>query len=330
MSTDTTSHAEASATDTPADLPADMPTDPIVRVSKIGYLGLQTPDPARLIEYYTKVLDFAVVEESPTQAFLTTGFDHHCVVIDKAEIAHGRTAIGYEIHGSLDEAHRGLTAAGIEVSRRTDVGPATPDVLVITEPSTGTPLHLYENQTVRIPVEAARLRPTKLGHVAAWSPGVSQMQQFYQDALGFRWSDQIGDFFVFLRCNVDHHAANFMTSHEVEGLHHVAYEMRDLNHLQSLIDNLARNDVRLHWGPGRHGAGHNIFTYPRDPDGNQVELFTQLDVIYDEERGYFEPRPWHEEFPQYPKTWEADMLAMNVWGPMSPMDRPPADKKGDR
>jgi len=85
-----------------------------------------------------------------------------------------------------------------------------------------------------------------------------------------------------------------------------------------MLDHLAGHQFRLAWGPGRHGAGHNIFTYHHDPDGNLVELFTQLDVITDESKGYFEPRPWHDSFPQYPRTWEVDMAAVNSWGPINP------------
>ena len=162
------------------------------------------------------------------------------------------------------------------------------------------------------------MRPTKLGHIAAFVTDLGPLQDFYQGLLGFKWSDTIGDFFVFLRCNTDHHAANFMASRTKSGLHHIAYEMRDLNHLQTMLDHLAKNDYRLQWGPGRHGAGHNIFTYHDDPDGNRIELFTQLDVIHDEAKGYFEPRPWHEDFPQYPKTWEVDLVAVNSWGPINP------------
>lgn len=55
-----------------------------------------------------------------------------------------------------------------------------------------------------------------------------------------------------------------------------------------------------------------------DPDGNLIELFTQLDVIHDEAKGNWEPRPWHNEFPQYPKTWEVDAVAVNSWGPINP------------
>ncbi len=39
-----------------------------VRVSKLGYVGFETPDVARMVEYYTKVLDFQLVDSSPEGA----------------------------------------------------------------------------------------------------------------------------------------------------------------------------------------------------------------------------------------------------------------------
>ena len=37
------------------------------------------------------------------------------------------------------------------------------------------------------------------------------------------------------------------------------------------------------WGLGRHGVGSNFFWYLRDPAGNFVEYYSDLDVIVDEE-----------------------------------------------
>ncbi len=291
--------------------------DTAVTVSKLGYVGFETPDVDRLVDYYTSVLDFVVVERSPDTAYLTTSFDHHCLVISKAPDVQARSYVGYELWQDLDTAARRLREAGYDVERRSDISPATPDVLILNEPMTGVPVHLYEGQGPSGVTGYTPLRPTKLGHVAAFAPDLPTMQGFYQDLLGFKWSDTIGDFFVFLRCNSDHHAANFMESKRRKGLHHIAYEMRDLNHLQTMLDHLATKSYRLDWGPGRHGAGHNIFTYHKDPDGNLVELFTQIDVITDESKGYFDPRPWHNTFPQYPRTWEVDVIAANSWGPMN-------------
>ncbi|MGP3534188.1 VOC family protein [Microbacterium sp. RD1] len=287
-----------------------------VNVTKLGYISVETPDVDRMVDYYEGGLDFAVVERSAREAYLTTTFDHHSVVITQADAPRVRGVVGYEIRESVADAERRLTAAGYDVSRRSDIAPATPDVLVLAEPTTGVEIHLYDQQSSSGVQGYPPLRPTKLGHVAGFVDDLAPVQAFYEGLLGFRWSDTIGDFFVFLRCNSDHHAANFMASKKFSGLHHVAYEMRSLDHLQTMLDHLAKRDIRLHWGPGRHGAGHNVFTYHKDPDGNNVELFTQLDVIHDE-KGYFEPRPWHEDFPQYPKTWEVDLAAVNSWGPIN-------------
>jgi catechol 2,3-dioxygenase-like lactoylglutathione lyase family enzyme len=294
---------------------------PAIRVSKLGYVGFETPDVERLVEYYTKVLDFALVDGTPEGAFLTTGTDHHCVVVTRGD-TRARAVVGYEIWEDLDSAQQRLKEAGYETQRRSDIGPGTPDVLVLDEPGTGTPLHLMTAQDPSGVGDYPPLRPTKLGHVAAFTPALDPMQSFYQDLLGFRWSDTVGDFFVFLRCNADHHAANFMASTKFQGMHHIAYEMRDPNHLIAMLDHLAKNDYRLHWGPGRHGPGHNLFTYHRDPDGHVIELFTQIDVVHDEAKGYWEPRPWHEEYPMYPKTWQVDLATVNQWGPV---DRPSLD-----
>jgi catechol 2,3-dioxygenase-like lactoylglutathione lyase family enzyme len=293
--------------------PASTP----VTVSKLGYVEFYTEDLDRLVDYYTRILDFVLVERTADEAYLTPSFDHHAVVL-KRGAAKARTAVGYEIFEDLSDAERRLRETGFAVERRSDIAPSTPDVLIVEEPGTGVPVHLYDSQSLSGIDGYTQLRPTKLGHVASFVPELKPMQDFYQDLLGFKWSDTIGDFFVFLRCNSDHHAANFMASKTRSGLHHIAYEMRDLNHLQTLLDHLAKNNFRLEWGPGRHGAGHNIFTYHQDPDGNMIELFTQLDVIFDEAKGYFEPRPWHNDFPQYPKTWEVDLAAVNSWGPINP------------
>ena len=290
--------------------------DPAVKVGRLGYVAFSTPDVARLTDYYTKTLGFARVEESPTEVFLPTTSDHHCVVIEKAETVAGRTYVGYEISGSLDDAEIRLKDRGLTTERRTDISPGTPDVLVLEEPGTGIPLHLYEAQTDSGVTPTYDQRPRKLAHVAAYTPSTDAMRAHYQEALGFRWSDTIGDFFIFLRCNSDHHAANFVKSDTMRGMHHIAYEARDLVHLQTMIDSLSRDGYPLYWGPGRHVPGHNIFSYHEDPDGNHVELFTQMDIMSDEGLGYFDERPWHEHHPMYPQTWEVDVAMINKWGPL--------------
>ena len=225
--------------------------------------------------------------------------------------------MGLQLRGGIDESERALRDAEIDVERCGDPRPGITDALVVEEPGTGTPIALDEAMTHTEAPTTLGPRPTKIGHVASFAPDLVQSQTFFSDVLGFRWSDTIADFFTFMRCNADHHAINVMESAKREGLHHVAFEARDFMHLKDILDRLARHEVRLNWGPGRHGPGHNIFTYHSDPDGNQIEVFTEADVILDEREPRWEPRPWHEEFPMGPKHWPLKPETANQWGPMN-------------
>jgi len=286
-------------------------------VSRLGFYEVRTADVERLVAYYEDALQLPVVAREGDAVYLTTGPEHHCVVVAPGD-PDGRARLGFELGTPLDQAAEALAAAGVRVDRRSDPEPGIAASLVIDEVLTGTPIHLYEDQAPSGNASALGVRPTKLGHVASYTPDLAAHQGFYEDVLGFRWSDTIGDFFAFLRCNADHHTINLMTSHKLSGLFHVAFEMRDMVHLKDALDHLAAREIRLQWGPGRHGAGHNVFTYHRDPDGNYVELYTELDQILDERTGEFEPRPWHERWPQSPQFWELGPGAANKWGPIDP------------
>jgi hypothetical protein len=86
-------------------------------------------------------------------------------------------------------------------------------------------------------------------------------------------------------------------------------------HTQRAMDRLSEQGIGLIWGPGRHGPGHNLFTYHLDPDGHIIELFAGIDRMSHEGQGYFDPRPWHTHRPQHPMVWNpADLGAANRWG----------------
>ena len=154
--------------------------------------------------------------------------------------------------------------------------------------------------------------PLKLGHVAYRVNDVQKVVSFYTDVLGFRISDWHGDTFAFLRCGPDHHSVNFVFD-EVPQLHHIAFEVKDWAEIQKACEWLAKNGIRLVWGPGRHIIGHNIAIYHRNADKVRVEFFTEMDQMKDEALGYFDPRPWHQDRPQRPKVWGPDTLR-NYWG----------------
>jgi len=128
-------------------------------------------------------------------------------------------------------------------------------------------------------------------------PEPKQYADFYSRVLGFRVSDWIEDWFVFMRCGPDHHTINFVRGKRTQ-MHHVAFELKDWPQVQAACDFLVSQNITIIWGPGRHGPGHNIYTYHRNPDYQIIEMFTELDKMMDESLGYFDPRPWHRDRPR--------------------------------
>jgi catechol 2,3-dioxygenase-like lactoylglutathione lyase family enzyme len=151
----------------------------------------------------------------------------------------------------------------------------------------------------------------KLGHVAFVVHDPNPMAEFYAKVLGFRISDWIGDFFVFMRCNADHHAVNFITGKNI-AMHHIAFELKDFSHLQTACDLFGEKKIPIIWGPVRLGPGHNVATFHRDPDDWVIEFYAELDQMKNEELGYYDPRPWHRDRPQRPKVWGREEGFM--WG----------------
>ncbi len=288
-----------------------------MQIAKIGYAGFNTPDIEAMLAYYTKVIGFTLVErDSDGTAYLRSILDHHTIALYPAK-ENGLRHIGFQIgdNQTLKEAAAQLREQGIAAETQTDAQPGIAEQLHFTDPE-GITLHVYSTmEQVHDSFPEAGIVPEKLGHIALAVHDPKKMADFYQQVLGFRVSDWIEDFFVFLRCSPDHHTMNFLRS-KYQKMHHVAFQLKDWAHVQRACDHLYNHQIPLLWGPGRHGAGHNIFTYHHDPDKQIVELFTELDIILNEDLGYFEPRPWHEEFPQKPKVWADGPQAVNHWGPM--------------
>ncbi|MFL5089531.1 MAG: VOC family protein, partial [Xanthobacteraceae bacterium] len=207
---------------------------------------------------------------------------------------------------------RELAQHGIKSERRSGVSPGIAEAIVFADPK-GTLIEIFSDYAFaaedRTP---AGIVPLKLGHVAYRVKDVQQVVAFYTDVLGFRVSDWRDDTFAFLRCSPDHHSVNFVFD-ETPQLHHIAFEVKDWPEIQRAAEWLAKNDIPLVWGPGRHIIGHNIAIYHRNPDKVRVEFFTEMDQMKDEALGYFDPRPWHQDRPQRPKVWGADTLR-NYWG----------------
>ncbi|WP_372731425.1 VOC family protein [Novosphingobium sp.] len=140
--------------------------------------------------------------------------------------------------------------------------------------------------------------PQKISHIVLHSPDHQEMVRFFTDVLGFKVSDWLGDFMCFLRCNQWHHRIALLPGPPC--LNHVAYDMLGVDDMMRGIHRLKLKGTDLRWGPGRHTAGNNTFSYFTTPGGFAVEYTAELEEVDD-------------------ATWQATVhapapLIMDQWG----------------
>jgi catechol-2,3-dioxygenase len=291
-------------------------------VTRLSHLSLRTPRLDEMVAHYTTVLGLTEVGGSGSTVHLACSDGTPALELQPADSASlDHLAFDLVAGADLDDAARQLERVGIIAKPWRGVTPAGVESLMLTDPD-GALLQIMARRvqgaaTVSQPQRGAGIQPHKLGHVASRVADLSGVVRFYQNGLGFRFSDSIGDDFVFMRCNADHHSVNFLRVGAPRNVHHLAFELQDWNHIKTAADELWSHRIPLIWGPGRHGAGHNIYTYHRDPDGNIVELFAELDHMSHEGTGVFDWRPWHDG-PQRPKKWGPHDLGSNGWGILPP------------
>jgi catechol 2,3-dioxygenase-like lactoylglutathione lyase family enzyme len=289
----------------------------MIPVRKITHATFETPDPERLAQYYEEVLGLARIGRADGAIHLASCVGQPMVVLAKGD-APRCARLSFHVGADVDlaDAARRLAPHGIACERRSDPGPFAADAVIFRDLN-GTEIEIHRQGALEPETAPKAIAPLKLGHVAFNVLDAQAAVAFYEKVLGFRLSDWIEDFFAFMRCGPDHHTLNFLARGGRIKMHHIAFQLRDWSHVQTACEELSRRRIEVLWGPGRHGPGHNIFTYHRDPDGQIIELFAELDTMSDEDLGYFDPRPWHRDHPQRPKVWRGGE-ASNLWGPLAP------------
>lgn len=160
-------------------------------------------------------------------------------------------------------------------------------------------------------IEERESIPVRLSHAVVNSDQPERTVAWYIEHLAFRLSDTLclgnrGDFMWFLRCNNTHHSFAVSKGPHV-ALHHASFEMRGLDEYMRGSGRMYRAGVERVWGPGRHMAGDNTFSYFLDKAGNTVEYTTEL-LTVDEDT-------WHPSVHDIAKAEVSDQ-----WGTANVMN----------
>jgi catechol 2,3-dioxygenase len=262
--------------------------------------------------FYCDALGFAISDQDGEALYLR-GIEeacHHSLVLKQSAEAPLCERIGLRVYteDDLDTARHyferaQLPAALVEV-------PHQGRTLQVCD-AVGTPLEFCASMAVkpRLVVQFPEHKsacPQRIDHFQILAPDVQRACEFYC-ALGFRPSEFIAPdgtddlMFVFLQRKGNPHDIVFANGVGPR-LHHAAFSVPDVNHIIRACDMASSFGfgANLEYGPGRHGPGHALFAYFRDPDGHRVELFNTHYQVMDIENE--------------PVRWDPSSLRRRSWG----------------
>ena len=285
-------------------------------ISEMGHVAIQTTDIEGSIRDATQLLGLRVTEQGGREAYLAAADVHHeLVYVDSDE--NGIHALGLVARDgdALREIRRRVERENLQVLSERPASAGVQDGFSFVGPE-GWVFEVYTGMQAHAGGPLS-FGPDRYGHLNFHPQDVKGMMQFLVRVLDFRLSDVIGDDFAyFMRCNPDHHGIALIQGRGT--FHHHAWQTQSIADLGKLGDRLNRVGRELIWGPVRHGAGHNIAAYYVEASGAVVELYTDLEQIYDDSRP--------------PVRWGAEENWWNMWGSYRPEEFrsfgiPPASRR---
>lgn len=276
----------------------------MTRVTEIRYVGYGVADFDAEKTYYGEVFGLDPVPSHDGQAyFKAPGHDeHHVVVLRKAEQNRVDViALAADNRADVDALCAKVQAAGAKLVH---------EPRELATPGGGYGFRFFSPDGIQLEISADVARgpkrdiakweglPIKISHFVLHSPDHHAMVQFFCEVLGFRVTDWLGDFMCFLRCNSAHHRLAILPGPPC--LNHVAYDMLGVDDMMRGAHRLKLKGIDIQWGPGRHTAGNNTFSYFVTPGGFVTEYTSELEEVD------FETRE--------PVTYTPAPLVMDQWG----------------
>ena len=277
-------------------------------VTRASHVVLSVKDLAASKVFYADVFGLVLTREE-SGALYFRGLEeagHHSLVLRQASAAVAHR-VGLRVYTNDDlyrakdyfEA-RGLKAAWADVPHQGRTLHA--------EDALGTPLEFCATMDVepRQVVQFQRYRggaAQRIDHFQIVAPDLMKAIEFYL-GMGFRLSEYAivpateDLIFAFMQRKGNPYDIVFGAGPGPR-LHHAAFSVPDVSSLLHACDTAGALGFgeNIEWGPTRHGPGHAIFCYFRDPDGHRMELFTTHYQMLD-----VETQPVRWEYP-YPRPW---------------------------
>lgn len=265
---------------------------PAPLVNALRSVEIGVPDVAAAEKFYVETWLLSVAARTATTVYLRgTGAPHHLLSLTHSEQPELlAVTLNCASRREVEALAQSVPAHGGTILRAPGA---------ITEPGGGYGISFRDPQgrILRVVCEDARHpdasvvkdRPERLAHVVMNSHDTPAGQAFYENALGFKLSDRTR-IMAFMRCNTDHHSIALADA-DNDCLNHIAFVMADLDSVMKGGGRMKDAGYPIHWGPGRHGPGNNLFNYFLGPGEFAIEYTAEVSQVDDNYRTG-QPEDW--------------------------------------
>lgn len=272
-------------------------------IRQIGQLTLLSPDPSGSARDLSQIVGLSIRDEHPDASFLSANDRAHEIVYARGSKP-GVLAMGLEAmdDAALDEAKSRVLAEGLTIiDDKALWGKAAKGFRFKSSFGPIIEVHAPVSRSFAPRNVGAGARPTRLEHTNVRVPDVRGFGDMLDKLFGMRLSDRTEGYEIAWYRAWDGFHHTIAIGKGESSLHHYAFDANAIEHLVGIADTLALHDRELLWGPGRHGAGDNIFTYYLDPNGCVVETSVGMARIDNDD--LYEPR-----------VWSLKSRVRNLWG----------------
>ena len=277
--------------------------------AQLDHFKINAPDPALIVNFYCKAIGYDAYPLDSGDILLQG--QQRRVVIGKGH-AHSRPYHGFRLQDrrQLEEVRAFVKAQGIN-SIENPSPLFNDDAVAVVDPDGWVSVFGLNRLDLPSPKASNNSPPmsmaARLQHIVVATNNLDEMISFYEKTLAFSPSDYVlkdvndksSKQVAFWRTDEEHHSFAAFGASSNRHDHH-AYETTGWMAMRDWADHFGNLNIPIWWGPGRHGAGNNLFFMIEDPLGDKIEISAEIERI-SRSTG--------------PRWWDGtDGKAVNLWG----------------
>ena len=252
-------------------------------VFRLGYVALNVKDPEAVAEDTCNIVGARISDRSDKAIMLTSNQRRaEMILVRSGQNNLRRVGLEAVDPSAVDEVKARAERAGLRIlSDRPSLDCIDKGVTFLTSEGHAIEVHTPMPLDQPLRYHGPGQRPRFLDHLNFAAADPQKFAEEMTAATGLLLSERTSGYEIMWMRAADgrHHTVAAVKGGT--GVHHISWEFAGFDAMKGVADALIPQERRLVWGPGRHGAGDNLFLYYVDPAGFLIECIAEMEIIQD-------------------------------------------------